>query len=73
MILETRSCADRSSLRSSLVLHRRGDRAAPVAQSRVFADEIAGAELVEREGRSHLPAIGDAESAVAHPHRRIDR
>ena len=29
----------------TLVLHRRGDRAAPVAQSRVLADEIPGAEL----------------------------
>ena len=46
----------------TLVLHRRGDRAAPFDQSRVLADEIPGAELVELEGRSHLPAIGDAES-----------
>jgi pimeloyl-ACP methyl ester carboxylesterase len=53
----------------TLVLHRRGDRAAPVAQGRVLADEIPGAELVELEGRSHLPAIGDAESVVAHVRR----
>ena len=44
----------------TLVLHRRGDRAAPVAQGRVLAEAIPGAELVELEGRSHLPAIGDA-------------
>jgi pimeloyl-ACP methyl ester carboxylesterase/DNA-binding CsgD family transcriptional regulator len=49
----------------TLVLHRRGDRAAPLAQSRVLADEIPGARLIELEGRSHLPAIGDAESVVA--------
>ena len=48
----------------TLVLHRRGDRAAPVDQGRVLADAIPGAELVELEGRSHLPAIGDAESVV---------
>ena len=49
----------------TLVLHRRGDRAAPLAQGRVLADEIPGAQLMELEGRSHLPAIGDAESLVA--------
>ncbi len=50
----------------TLVLHRRGDRAAPVAQGRVLADAIPGAELVELDGRSHLPAIGDAEALVTH-------
>lgn len=49
----------------TLVLHRRGDRAAPGAQSRVLADEIPDAQLVELDGRSHLPAIGDSESVVA--------
>ena len=48
----------------TLVLHRTGDRAAPLAQSRVLADAIPGAELVELEGRSHLPAIGDVEAVV---------
>ena len=48
----------------TLVLHRRGDRAAPLAQGRALADAIPGAELVELEGRSHLPAIGDAQSVV---------
>ena len=51
------------------MLHRRGDRAAPLDQSRVLADEIPGAQLVELEGRSHLPAIGDAESLVAQVRR----
>lgn len=48
----------------TLVLHRRGDRAAPIDQGRALARAIAGAEFVELEGRSHLPAIGDAESVV---------
>jgi pimeloyl-ACP methyl ester carboxylesterase/DNA-binding CsgD family transcriptional regulator len=49
----------------TLVLHRREDRAAPIAGGRVLAEEITGAELVELEGRSHLPSIGDADSVVA--------
>ena len=48
----------------TLVLHRRGDRAAPLAGGRALAQAIPGAELVELEGRSHLPAIGDAQSVV---------
>ncbi|WP_245603740.1 alpha/beta fold hydrolase [Intrasporangium oryzae] len=49
----------------TVVLHRIADRAAPVSQGRALAAAIPGAELVELEGRSHLPAIGDAESVVA--------
>ena len=48
----------------TLVLHRHGDRAAPVAGGHALAQAIPGAELVELEGRSHLPAIGDAQSVV---------
>jgi pimeloyl-ACP methyl ester carboxylesterase/DNA-binding CsgD family transcriptional regulator len=48
----------------TLVLHRSGDRAAPVAGGRALADAIPGAELVELDGRSHLPAIGDAQTVV---------
>ena len=44
----------------TLVLHQREDRAAPAEQSRALADAIPGAELVELDGRSHLPALGDA-------------
>jgi pimeloyl-ACP methyl ester carboxylesterase/DNA-binding CsgD family transcriptional regulator len=51
-------------LAPTLVLHRRGDRAAPAAQSRVLAEMIPGAELVELEGRSHLPSIGDSQSVA---------
>lgn len=53
----------------TLVLHRRGDRAAPVAQARLVAESVPGAELVELEGRSHLPAMGDAEAVVAEVRR----
>ena len=53
----------------TLVLHRKGDRAAPPAQSRLLAERIPGAELVELEGRSHLPAMGDSEAVVAQVRR----
>jgi pimeloyl-ACP methyl ester carboxylesterase len=48
----------------TLVLHRAGDRAAPPAQGRTLAEAIPGAELVELEGRSHLPPFGDVEAVV---------
>jgi pimeloyl-ACP methyl ester carboxylesterase/DNA-binding CsgD family transcriptional regulator len=48
----------------TLVLHRSGDRAAPLDQGKVLAGSIPGARLVELEGHSHLPAIGDVESLV---------
>ncbi len=48
----------------TLVLHRRGDRAAPVEGGRAIARSIPGAELVELEGRSHLPTMGDAQSVI---------
>jgi DNA-binding CsgD family transcriptional regulator len=48
----------------TLVLHRAGDRAAPIDGGRELAGAIPGAEFVELEGRSHLPAIGDAQSVV---------
>jgi pimeloyl-ACP methyl ester carboxylesterase/DNA-binding CsgD family transcriptional regulator len=48
----------------TLVLHRRGDRAAPIDGGRELATGIPGAEFVELEGRSHLPAIGDAQAVV---------
>lgn len=53
----------------TLVLHRRGDRAAPPGGGRMLARAIPGAELVELEGRSHLPASGDAQSVVDHVRR----
>lgn len=48
----------------SLVLHRRGDRAAPVEAARKLAAAISDSELVELEGRSHLPTMGDSQSVV---------
>ena len=53
----------------TLVLHRRGDRAAPLAQGLALAEGIPGARFVQLDGRSHLPAIGDAESVVAEVRR----
>ena len=61
--LDVRAALPRVSA-STLVLHRRQDRAAPLAQGRALAAGIPGAGLVELEGRSHLPALGDAESVV---------
>lgn len=48
----------------TVVLHRRGDRAAPIDLGRALAAAIPSASLVELEGRSHLPAIGDAQAVV---------
>lgn len=48
----------------TLVLHRAEDRAAPIDGGRQMAAAIPGAELIELEGRSHLPAIGDAQAVV---------
>jgi pimeloyl-ACP methyl ester carboxylesterase len=48
----------------TLVVHRDGDRAAPVAQATELADGIRGAELVVLPGRSHLPYAGDREELV---------
>lgn len=58
----------RASLRAvrapTVVLHREGDRAAPVAQSREIAAGIAGAQLRVLQGRSHLPHIGDVDALL---------
>jgi pimeloyl-ACP methyl ester carboxylesterase len=48
----------------TLVVHRVGDRAAPVAQAHALADGIDGAELVLLPGRSHLPYAGDRDELV---------
>ena len=53
----------------TLVLHRVGDRAAPIDQGRAVAELVPGAEFVELAGRSHLPAIGDAESVITQVRR----
>jgi pimeloyl-ACP methyl ester carboxylesterase/DNA-binding CsgD family transcriptional regulator len=46
----------------TLVVHRDGDRAAPLRQGQILAAAIPGARLAELPGRSHLPFIGDADS-----------
>jgi pimeloyl-ACP methyl ester carboxylesterase/DNA-binding CsgD family transcriptional regulator len=48
----------------TLVLHREGDRAAPLEQSQLIASRIEGARLVRLPGRSHLPFIGDVDALV---------
>jgi pimeloyl-ACP methyl ester carboxylesterase len=48
----------------TLVVHRTGDRAAPVAQAEALAAGIDGAELVLLPGRSHLPYAGDRDELV---------
>ena len=48
----------------TLVLHREGDRAAPVAQARAIAAAVPGAQLRILPGRSHLPFVGDVDAVV---------
>ncbi len=54
----------------TLVIHRDGDRAAPVAQGRALADAIPGARFEVLPGRSHLPYVGDVD-ALAGSMRRF--
>lgn len=49
----------------TLVVHRVGDRAAPVEGAQALAAGISGAELVVLPGRSHLPYLGDSTELVA--------
>jgi DNA-binding CsgD family transcriptional regulator len=48
----------------TLVVHRSGDRAAPVAQAEALAAGIDGARLVLLPGWSHLPYAGDRDELV---------
>ena len=48
----------------TLVVHRTGDRAAPVAQAEALAAGISGARLEVLPGRSHLPYAGDRDELV---------
>jgi serine/threonine protein kinase/dienelactone hydrolase len=48
----------------TLVLHRRGDRAVPVAASRHIASKIPGARLVEYDGSDHIPMLGDVDTLL---------
>lgn len=49
----------------TLVLHRRGDRAGPLALALPFVELIPGARLVELEGDDHVMPLGDMETPVA--------
>jgi pimeloyl-ACP methyl ester carboxylesterase len=48
----------------TLVLHRTGDGAAPVAGGRYIAESIRDARLVELPGTDHFPWLGDAETIL---------
>ncbi|HMJ32515.1 MAG TPA: adenylate/guanylate cyclase domain-containing protein [Baekduia sp.] len=48
----------------TLVLHRTGDRLIDVGHSRLLADRIPGARLVELPGSDSLPMIGDTEALL---------
>ena len=45
----------------TLVIHRAGDRAAPVAWGRYLAEAIPGARFVELDGDDHLPMVNPDE------------
>jgi serine/threonine protein kinase/pimeloyl-ACP methyl ester carboxylesterase len=49
----------------TLLLHRRGDRVAPIGGARFLAERIARARLVEIAGDDHLPFVGDVEPLLA--------
>ena len=48
----------------TLVVHRDRDRAAPLAQGRLLAEGIPGAQLQVLPGRAHLPYIGDPDGVA---------
>jgi len=49
----------------TLVIHRTGDRVAPVAGGRALAEHIPGARLIELAGDDHLPFFGDNADQIA--------
>jgi pimeloyl-ACP methyl ester carboxylesterase/class 3 adenylate cyclase len=66
----------------TLVLHRRGDMAAPIEGGRYLAEHIPGARFVEFPGDEHYPFVGDVDRVVdeieefltgERPRRTIDR
>jgi serine/threonine protein kinase/pimeloyl-ACP methyl ester carboxylesterase len=54
----------------TLVLHREGDAAVPIAAGRAVAQQIPGACFVALAGGDHLPFVGDA-GAIAEEVRRF--
>jgi len=61
--LDVRASAGRLRL-PALILHRRGDRAAPFARGRELAALIPGARLLPLDGSAHPPWHGHAASVV---------
>jgi pimeloyl-ACP methyl ester carboxylesterase/DNA-binding CsgD family transcriptional regulator len=49
----------------TLVIHRAGDRAVPVADARYFAAHIPGAEYAELPGQDHTLFVGDQRATLA--------
>ncbi len=48
----------------TLVLHREGDRATPIAFGRYIAERIRGAKFVALPGPDHAPCVGDVDALV---------
>jgi len=53
----------------ALMLHRVGDRVAPVEAGRHMARSIATATMVELPGEDHLPFVGDQDAVLDHVER----
>lgn len=68
------SVADRlSGVRArTRVIHREGDRAAPVAEARRLADGIPGASLTLLPGRAHMPFDGDVDALLGAVRSALD-
>ena len=49
----------------TLVVHRTGDRVAPLSAGRYFAKHIPGAVMKEHPGDDHIPIFGDSDAIVA--------
>jgi pimeloyl-ACP methyl ester carboxylesterase len=48
----------------TLILHRKGDHDANIAEGRWIASQIPGARLVELEGEDHFPWVGDSDAVL---------